>query len=47
MPVDETLIALAVKADATLHQQFSYPTDTSGAPWGVFARFHQIFFCGT
>jgi hypothetical protein len=34
MPADETLIALAVKADATLHQRFRYPTDTSGHAWG-------------
>jgi hypothetical protein len=34
MPADPELMQLALKGDATLHQQLRYPTDKHGKPWG-------------
>jgi hypothetical protein len=33
MPADPDLMQLALKGDATLHQQLRYPTDRHGQPW--------------
>ncbi len=44
MPADPVLMEMAVKSDATLHQQLRYPVDTSGSPWpGVRAFTPELF----
>lgn len=39
MPADPVLMNMALKADATLHQQLRYPTDKKGQPWGGIRAF--------
>ena len=44
MPSDPVLMDMALKSDATLHQQLRYPTDKKGQPWGGIRAFTPALF---
>jgi hypothetical protein len=44
MPADPALMDMALKGDATLHQQLRYPTDRNGQPWRGIRAFTPALF---
>lgn len=44
MPADPVLMEMALKSDATLHEQLRYPTNRSGSPWGGVRAFTPDLF---
>lgn len=44
MPADPVLMEMALKSDATFHEQLRYPTNKSGWPWGGVRAFAPDLF---
>lgn len=44
MPADPVLMDMALRGDATLHQQLRYPSDRKGQPWGGIRAFTAKLF---